>query len=297
MPKVNKTLKKSNKIKVESLTCTMCGKTQKPKEHYKSFNPIHATGYIPYCKNCLKNICLDNRGIIDLDNVKKMLKIIDRPFIYSIFKKSSEDKMDTIGCYMKNLALNNKLSSWVDSKFELTIDDFDNNLEDSDFKVTQEMYNRWGKKYEKDEYKQLEQFYIQMKIDNKIETAQDEAYLKKLAVISLKLDTALEDGNDDKANKLGNLFSKYMGDSQFRAMDKSDSSKTGGLRTFSQIYAEIEKDDFIPPWEYYKKENNVIQDFVDKTIMYILNYTLKLNKISQLTIPPSDTPKLVDEED
>jgi hypothetical protein len=83
-----------------------------------------------------------------------------------------------------------------------------------------------------------------------------------------------------------------MADSKFRAMDQTDASKTGGLRTFSQIYAEVEKDEFIPPWEEYRKVKGLEQDIVDKTIMHILNYTLKLNKAPQLIEPPEDTPKI-----
>jgi hypothetical protein len=296
MPKLKDYNKKpqKKKIAVKELTCTMCGQTQKPSMHYQSFNPIHATGYLPYCKKCLRDMCIDNLGNIGLDNFKTMLKLIDRPFIYSVFKSSCEDKNDTIGTYMKNIALNYKKNGWEDSIFEPQFNKKVDFVESNqiDFDVTNEMIIRWGNKHEKEDYIQLEQFYNQMKRDNKIETAQDEAYLKKLAVISLKLDKALENDDYDEANKLGNLFSKYMGDSQFRAMDKSDASKTGGLRTFSQVYGEIEKDGFIPPWEEYRNLKGLNQDLVDKTIMYILNYTLKLNKISQMIEPPSDTPKV-----
>jgi hypothetical protein len=83
-----------------------------------------------------------------------------------------------------------------------------------------------------------------------------------------------------------------MADSKFRAMDLTDATKTGGIRGFGQIYAEVEKDGFIPPWEDYAKIKGVDQDIIDKTIMYILNYTLKLNKIPQFIEPPEDTPKI-----
>ena len=164
----------------------------------------------------------------------------------------------------------------------------------NDFAVTSEMVNRWGK-YKPEEYHNLEKFYWEMKDRNKIETPQEETYLKKLALISLKMDQELAAGNYPQARDLGNLFSKYMADSQFRAMDKTEADKTGGLRTFSQIYAEVEKDDFIPPWEYYMKIKGLKQDIVDKTIMYIANFILRLNKIEQMTEPPADTPKVVDE--
>jgi hypothetical protein len=86
-----------------------------------------------------------------------------------------------------------------------------------------------------------------------------------------------------------------MADSKFRAMDKTDADKTGGVRNFCTIYSEVEKDGFIPPWEYYKKIKGIAQDIVDKTIMHIENFTLKLNKI-ELHIKHYNYPVLSDEE-
>jgi hypothetical protein len=165
------------------------------------------------------------------------------------------------------------------------------NIIEEDIKPTADLIKKWGK-FEPEDYFKLEDFYTKMMISNKIETPQEETYLKKLAVISLKMDKELEAGNYGQVKQLGDLFSKYMADSKFRAMDQTDASKTGGLRTFSQIYAEVEKDEFIPPWEEYRKVKGLEQDIVDKTIMHILNYTLKLNKAPQLIEPPEDTPKI-----
>jgi hypothetical protein len=160
------------------------------------------------------------------------------------------------------------------------------------FDITNEMIIIWGKNHSEEEFMKLEDFYHKMKSANKIETPQDESYLRKLAVISMKLDEELEKGNYGQAKSLGDLFSKYMADSQFRAMDKTDADKTGGIRSFGMIYAEVEKDDFIPPWEYYRKLKGITQDTVDKTIMHIENFTLKLNKTESMTTPPLDTPLL-----
>jgi len=290
---------------LKDYSCQNCGDLKKETEYYASYNPVHKMGKILYCKDCIKDMISDESGNVILDKVKDTLRLLDRPFLYNIWKSSLEEGGEVIGVYMKNTAMTQYRNlGWKDSKMlpeieqDLNYDSANNEKYEIEttcnFDVTTEMIMRWGNKHESLDYMQLEQFYNQMKIDNKIESAQDETYLKKLAVISLKLDKALEDEDYDKANKLGNLFSKYMGDSQFRAMDKSDASKSGGLRTFAQTYAEIEKDDFILPWEYYRNIRGLDQDIVDKTIMYILNYTLKLNKTSQMVEPPNDTPKLKD---
>lgn len=138
----------------------------------------------------------------------------------------------------------------------------------------------------------MENFYQKMKKDNRIESAQDETYLIKLARINLEMDTSMEQGDWDKFDKLGKTFSKFMGDAKLRSMDKTEADRTGGIRSFGQIYAEVEKDGFIPPWKEYVKINGAKQDIVDKTIMHIENFTLKLNKVNRMIEPPSGCPSL-----
>lgn len=138
----------------------------------------------------------------------------------------------------------------------------------------------------------MENFYQKMKKDNRIESAQDETYLIKLARINLEMDISMEQDDWDKFDKLGKTFSKFMGDAKLRSMDKTEADRTGGIRSFGQIYAEVEKDGFIPPWKEYAKINGAKQDIVDKTIMHIENFTLKLNKVNRMIEPPLDCPSL-----
>ena len=281
--------------KVKRKVCLSCQVDKPIDAFYMSYNKVlHADGRIPYCKDCLiKMVDVDN-----IESVKDVLRKIDRPFLSAIWRSSSAtSQKNAFGTYIKNLQMPQyrnltwKDSGTSESVAEIQADD-DVPKATTKFKVTPEIAARWGSKHSKEELMQLEIFYHAMMDANRIETPQDINYLKKLAVISLKMDKELEDGNYDQVKKLGDLFSKYMADSQFRAMDKSDATKSGGLRTFSQAYEEIEKDGFIPPWEHYRKAKGVTQDIVDKTIMYILNYTHKLNQVTQLTFPPVDTPKL-----
>lgn len=296
MPKLKKndiTSVKPRK-KVDKISCAACGDSKNPSEYYASYNPIHQTGRIPYCKICLKNMIADESGNVHLEKVKETLRIMDRPFLYDLWKTSMDDKMDTFGCYIKNIQMPQyRFLGWKESQMlpELQHElDYSFAAED-DFTITKQIISRWGK-YEPEEYHKLEQFYWDMKDKNKIETPQEESYLKKLALISMKMDKELESNNYGQAKQLGDLFSKYMADSQFRAIDKTEADKTGGLRTFGQIYAEVESDDFIPPWEYYRKIKGLTQDIVDKTIMHIENFTLRLNKVEMMVKPPSNTPKI-----
>ena len=82
-------------------------------------------------------------------------------------------------------------------------------------------------------------------------------------------------------------YQKLLQSSGLRPIDKLGEQKPWDERSFSQIFEEIEKDGFIKPAPI--KEN---QDIVDKTIQYIMNYTLKLLNQQILTEPPIDTPKI-----
>jgi hypothetical protein len=294
--KENETVKKK---------CISCEKEKASNsQFYLSNNEFHKVDKrFPVCK-----VCISEK--IDYDNIQTIYDILsqmNRPFLRETWRQSVDEAVRTsknlFGIYYKNIILNKKELTWKNS----IMPDQENNVlinstnQQPDipklaFKVTEEMILRWGQNHDLDSYVKLEEFYREMKKSNKIETHQEETYLRKLAHISLKMDKELEAGNSQQVKQLGDLFSKFMADSAFRASDKTDADKTGGIRNFSTIFSEVEKDDHIPPWEYYRKLKNVNQDIVDKTIMHIENFTLRLNKIERMIEPPDDTPDLEEDE-
>lgn len=290
----------------EKMKCMKCSSDKnKQSGFYNSRSDMYKSlGKVPICKTCLKSMIEYD----DMDTVYSVLQQIDVKFDHVYWDKALESKNETFAKYMTmvNSLRQFEGTGYKNSIFKQSVgtDDskdksnyYEDDIDDDDsFKVSVDIIKKWGRNFQNEDYFKLEDFYNKMMISNKIESPQDETYLKKLSVISLKMDKELEEGNYSQVKQLGDLFSKYMADSKFRAMDQTDASKTGGLRTFSQIYAEVEKDGYIPPWEEYRKVKGLKQDLIDKTIMYILNYTLKLNKVSQLTSPPSDTPKINEED-
>ena len=87
--------------------------------------------------------------------------------------------------------------------------------------------------------------------------------------------------------KVHTEYQKLLQSSGLRPIDKIGGAEAAGIRSFGQIYEELEKDGFIKP-ELIEES----QDIVDRTIQYILNYTLKLLNKEVLTEPPLDTPKV-----
>ena len=296
------------KTEVPKKKCIACTKPPQPLGNFfTSNNDFHKEdGLFPACKACVE-LSLD---INDPSSVRELLTQLNRPYLHSIWLSSIEESNKTgkklFGLYIKNVMMNNKSFTFKNSIFEKNESKENNNsnvsnqnkvIDSFKFTVTEEMIRRWGSKYEDEsDYMALEDFYHSMKTSNKIETHQEETYLKKLASISLQMDKELNNGNTQQVKQLGDLFSKFMADSKFRATDKTEADKTGGIRNFSTIFSEVEKDGHIPPWEYYKKIKNIDQDIVDKTIMHIENFTLRLNKIERMVEPPDDTPKLNEDE-
>lgn len=296
------------KTKPEKLKCIRCDK-EKNKESgfYNTRSNLYKNiGKVPICKECLRSMV----NYSDMNTVYNVLQQIDVKFDTVYWEKAEKSKNDTFARYMtmanslpqfegtnyKHSAFKQNKNGVSNEYLNIIENELIDEIDDS-FKISADIIKKWGRNFDNEDYFKLEDFYNKMMISNKIESPQDETYLKKLSVISLKMDKELENGNYSQVKQLGDLFSKYMADSKFRAMDQTDASKTGGLRTFSQIYTEVEKDEYIPPWEEFRQIKGLKQDIVDKSIMYILNYTLKLNKVSQLTSPPSDTPKLEDDLD
>ncbi|WP_291566952.1 MULTISPECIES: hypothetical protein [unclassified Clostridium] len=299
---------KSNK-QTKYLTCTNpeCNKKLAETNFYNSKSPLFPNGKVNICKNCIKEMI----DYSDMETIYAVFRILDIPFFYNRWEEACrKTPKNPFGNYirMANSGLNEfKGARWKDSAFKeeksnhdeiqdiYKIEDIEKDLL-KDFKPTKEMLIKWGTKYNPEQYIKLENFYTEMMEKNNIETPQDMDYLKKISVISMKIDEELEAGHYAQAKQLGDLFSKYMADSKFRAMDKTDADKTGGIRNFSTIYAEVESDGFIPPWEYYRKIKGLSQDIIDKCIMHMENFTLKLNRAEKMTDPPYDTPKLTQEE-
>jgi len=312
-------------MKPNELKCICCGKTRSVWESSNwimSNSPLHKgnealykwkpkdkdpetrmQSFAPTCRRCIEGIYLKDA---DLPDLIESLRILDKPYKKDIWDKIVSEKghrmkpISMLGEYNSNLMMNHRDETFKDSDDysdeNSKVESFDTDGTFLKKREKKEAVMRWGVNWTEFELMKLEEFYHNMKRANKIETPQDEDYLKKLARLSVKIDNAL-DGGDGNPKQLGDLYSKFVTDSKFRAMDMTDADKQGGIRTFSQIYAEVESPDFIPPWEKYAKFLNVGQDLIDKTIMHIENFTLRFNNAERMAMPPDNTPKNGDDLD
>jgi hypothetical protein len=105
--------------------CLKCTKIKRFKEDfYLSNSPNHADGKYPLCKDCIRASLklgepLSQEGI---DSIKNVLLEMNRPFIFSLYQSSVEESSrkgrELFGIYLKNIILNHKEWTWLDSEFE-----------------------------------------------------------------------------------------------------------------------------------------------------------------------------------
>lgn len=273
MPRTKNVANKSQskKVNIKELTCVMCGNTKRATEFNSSFNPIHQTGKLPYCKSCLKSMCLDSKGNININKVKDMLKLIDRPFRYEDFKSASEDKNDTIGTYLKNIALNYRNDGWKDSIFEPQCkSEFEGNNSDDKLVYSK----KWVGNYSQTDIEYLDNYLKGLHNDFKIITENHKDYAKKIAKASLHMDKCFQEmiegvsGADKRYKDARETFDTLSKSAQFSENTRgiNDVSLGGYGVTFEKVeqkvwiptHTPIEKDDIDKLIDYFTSINKSI---------------------------------------
>lgn len=243
MTKVGKTVKpKTVKPKTTSnkqLTCAACGEPKNEGEYYVSYNSVHTTGRIPYCKTCLKKMISDDNGIIDINKLKETLRLIGKPFLYDLWQTSVDDNDDTFGVYMKNLALkHNRYLDWKDSMFKPSDDTGeieDESVQGVNFKVTNEIINKWGEGYKPEEYRAFERKYEFLKNNYPEKTSLHTEALLNYIRYRCKEELATAKGDVKEAKEWSSIAAKAATDAKINPSQLSAADLQGGLNSFSEI--------------------------------------------------------------
>jgi len=278
-----------NKKQTEKLKCLNCKKEKNKKtDYYNSKSKLYSElGKAPICKTCLKSMI----NYEDMNSIYSVLQQLDVMFDIEYWNKAIESKNDTFGKY---ITMTNSLhqfvgTGWKDSVFEKKTTTVEDNFINTNNSVSDELIIKFGRGYTNEQYVQMEKFYDEMIHSRKIDTPEHKKLLIIMCRLQTKIDTALENNDITTFEKLHKQYQDLIKNSGFRPIDKTASDVASGIRTFSQIFAEIEKDGFIKPAPI-----NYEQDIVDKSIQYLLNYQLKLLNQQTLVEPPIDTPKVDD---
>jgi hypothetical protein len=284
MPKVGR--QKTNKVKIPSnieLTCAACGEPKKSSQYYISYNPIHSTGRIPYCKICLKKMICDEQGNVTLDRVQSTLQLIDRPFIYDLYKISLEDKNDNFGTYMKNLCLRqNRELSWKDSIFKPQLNSnelnysnsLENNIKQSDFILTNTIEEKWGYGYSVDEYEYFEKKWNNLIGNYGEKTSFHIEGLKTYIRFRVKEELATAKGDVKNAKEWGSMAKDAATAAKINVSQLSKSDISGGVDLLPQLFEAVESEVGIISILPHLKEQPY--DDADLIIWCIVNYCRRL---------------------
>ena len=233
--------------KSKELTCGICGKLKKESEFFVSYHAIHsAIGRLPYCKKCLDNMIRDENKCISVDNLKKTLKLIDRPYLYDLWELSLEENPSSpLGVYMKNLALKqNRDLKWRDSIFEDGHTDdtnINNNLNIENFRITDDIMERWGYGFQPEEYLNFERKYKKLTKGYKEKTALHSERLDTYIIHKVKEEMATARGDVNEAEKWAKLAQKDAQDAKLNVSQLSKSDITGGIDLLPQLVEAVEQ--------------------------------------------------------
>lgn len=249
---------KSPQSQISTKICKVCDKSKKTNEYYKVDSVLYPDGIMDVCSDCLKET-IDYEEVEDVIGV---LRQMNKPFIKDVWEKAIEttQKLKTkphpFGEYMKKI---NSLKQYKEKTFKdsedlmiSTSDMYDEDLtkierdDGEEIKFDTHLIGKWGDNYSQFDLLRLEKFYQEMSLQYEIVTEVQKSLLRQLAMVNVEMDKALKGGNHKVYNDLAKTQNTIMLSAGFRPIDKKNISDETGLGSFSEIWAEIEKEGFVP---------------------------------------------------
>lgn len=301
--------------------CLACPPEGNKNEHllgdfYLSKNPMHKDGKIPWCKDCIKRLSLNESGEIDEEKFKSVLRQIDRPYYKDILQSSmnqyrkehssiddTEIKYhgdDIVGLYFKNLNSLKQIAnkSYGDSEKEqfvrkkgvqsVDIDiskEIKQTVQDKhyskidDFIVSDEIKELFGDGYTTLEYKKMYDKYQKLKLNYTLQTNLHQEALATYVRFKVKEEIATASGNVDEAKKWYDAAQDAAASGKLTPKQLSESDLQGGINSFSEIFKAVEQAvDIIPILPRFKYRPN---DALDFNIWCYINYARDLQGLPQ----------------
>lgn len=266
------------------ITCAACGLTKDTTQFYRSYNPIHQTGCIPYCKSCLKDMISDQSGNVDMVKLNTALQLIDKPFIYDVWKSAVQSDKDSFGTYMKNLAMKQYRDwGWRHSQFEpiggndegassepVSVD----TKQKRPFILTDEIIEKWGAGYSDAEYEAFERKHSFLRNNYPEKTAMHTEALLNYVRYRVKEEIATASGDPKEAKDWAEMAHKAATAAKINPSQLSAADLQGGLNSFGELIKAVEAaTDIIPILPQFKFRPNDALDFV---IWCYVNYVRDL---------------------
>lgn len=259
--------------------CTSCGNNKAVTFFYKVDSPLFPDGRINTCRDCVRK----QVDINDLEQVITFLRQIDKPFDQRYWDEALKSKNHPLGEYVrkvnslnqvKNKSFDDSTAVGIGTSLDIQASQALDTIEREDGEIieyTDSLVSRWGIGYQKHEYLRLEKYYQDMMMSYEIKDINHRQMLKNLAKLSVELDNALARKDFTQYSKINKEYDIMLKSSGFRPVDKKSGSEASGMMSFSQVWAEIEKEGFVPP-----KLIEFEKDDIDYMLMYYQQFVQRL---------------------
>lgn len=253
--------------------CKVCDKNKKLSEFYKVESRLYPDGVMDVCSDCLK----EGMDPEDIDEVVGILRQMNKPFIKDTWENAVEtseklkSKPHPFGEYMRNInsLKQHQGKTFKDSEEVFVVSDmYDKNYssikrdDGEEIMFDPELIMKWGDRFTQYELLKLEKFYQEMNTQYEISTEIQKNLLRQLATISLEMDRVIADSDFKTYNDLVRSQNTIMQSSGFRPIDKKNVNDETGMGSFSEIWAEIEKEDGFIPEGLVDYEDDEIDDML-----------------------------------
>lgn len=266
----------------ESIPKKKCqGECKKERSHtlfFKTTSPLFPDGMINICRDCVRK----EVDIEDVNSVIKFLRQIDKPYVEKYWKTaySNKEKAHPLGAYMRMVnGLNNGMEKTFDDTKSMPTNsdallapkevnsDTIQNIKGEVIEFSDELLEKWGAGYSKSEYLKMEKFYQDMRVTHEIHTPVHVNKLMELAYLTIEQERLRRERDIPNYTKLAAAIDKMESSAGFSPKDRQSIDDATGIRSFSQVFEQVEKKGFRkpPPLTYE-------EDIYDKSIVSLANY-------------------------
>lgn len=279
--------------------CLTCNRNRALRFFYKVDNAtLFPDGRMNTCNDCLK----ESVDVHDTDSVIAFLRQIDKPYVATYWEEAMESEKSPLGEYIRKINSLGQIKgkTFKDSdgyegngSIDTVTPDLESievtNIKGEKIEFSDSYFSKWGTKFKQHEYLKLERFYQNMTLTHEIHSEIHKDLLVQLAKLSLVRDKFLDMeamADYDKANK---AYESIMKSAGFRPIDRQGVDDATGIKTFSQIWEEVEKRGYRQP-----PRLTFDRDVVDGMIISLENYYNRLVGKPLLASLPEETMRELD---
>lgn len=307
-PKGSKNRKRAPYKKRPKKICTNCNRELPMVNYYVASNPLTSSDgrYVNVCKECIKAASLDMDGKLKPDDFRRMLQLIDRPYLPDVIDSAIEESKkriskgilanDIIGIYMKMISSLPQYSKmtfmdgleyvemsekekeeYLQKKTEKEVIYQNDN---SAFDLTEEIIDRFGDGYTKSQYRKMQKKYDKLKQNYQLTTNLHEEALATYVRFKVKEEEATASGDVISADKWNRAAQDAAEKAKLTPKQLTQADLQGGITAISEISKAVEESaDIIEILPRFKFAPNDAPDFI---IWCYVNFLRKLKGLPQI---------------